>query len=128
MADSSGKITQFDKAHYEQLINFLMNLDSGVNHEPLFLGTSANLKLDSTLNPRFKPGSQNWPVTKNLIAAAGVFGDSVHKRLVALEEDWRAFVKALKDAEEVFKDTEDLATYDAGKFAKDYPDVGKSPA
>lgn len=124
----SGKITQFDKAHYEQLINFLRSIDDGVNTDPMALGTSADLKLDNSLATRLKPGSQNWDIAKNLATQAGVFGNSAHQRYTSVEEDLRAFAKALKDAEGVFEDTDDLATYDAGKFSQEHPDVGGSTA
>jgi vacuolar-type H+-ATPase subunit C/Vma6 len=123
-----GKIIQFDRAHYEQLINFLKGIDDNVNTDPMVLGTTADLKLDNSLATRLKPGSQNWDIAKNLAAQAGVFGNSAHQRYTSVEAELRAFAKALKDAEDVFEDTDDLATYDAGKFAQEHPDVGGSTA
>jgi hypothetical protein len=119
-----GKITQFDKARYEQLINFLRSIDDSINTDPMALGTTANLKLDNSLATRLKPGSQNWDIAKNLATQAGVFGNSAHQRYASVEEDLRAFAKALRDAEGVFEETDDLATYDARKFSQEHPDVG----
>jgi hypothetical protein len=123
MADDSGKITAFDKAHYDQLLSYLSNIDKDVNTNPKLLGPSADLKLDSTLSASFHPGSQDWPVAKSFLDRAGAFGNSVHTRLATFETDVRTFYSALKDAEEIFEKTDDLATYDASKFAQDYPDV-----
>jgi hypothetical protein len=126
MADSAN-VTAFDKGHYEQLITYLRSLDDGVNTNPVALGTSGDLKLDNTLSSRLKAGSQSWEIAKNLAAQAGIFGNSVHARYTSFDEEMRAFVKALKDAEDVFENTNDLATMDAGKFAKDHPDIVGSP-
>jgi hypothetical protein len=123
MADDSGKITSFDKAHYDQLLGYLSDTDKDVNTNPKLLGPSANLKLDTTLSTTFHPGNQDWSVAKNFLDKANLFGGSVHTRLATFETDVRTFYSALKDAEEIFEKTDDLATYDASKFAKDYPDV-----
>ena len=123
MADDSGNVTAFDKAHYDQLNNYLASVDDNINTSPSALGPSVDLKLDPTLSTMFKPGSQNWDVAKNLVAKAGSFGNSAHTRYTTVEQDVRTFVSALKGAEGVFEDTGDLATYDAGKFEGDYPDV-----
>ena len=123
MPDNSGNVTAFDKAHYDQLITYLNGVDDNVNTDPTALGPSADLKLDPTLSTMFKPGSQNWDVVKNLLAKAGAFGNSAHTRYTTVEQDVRTFVNALKGAEDVFENTNDLATYDAGKFESDYPDV-----
>lgn len=123
MPDDSGKVTAFDKSHYDQLITFLNSIDDNINTDPTALGPSANLKLDPTLPTMFKPGSQNWDVAKNLVTKAGNFANSAHTRYTTVEQDVRTFVHALKGAEDVFENTNDLATYDAGKFERDYPDV-----
>lgn len=124
MADDTGKITSFDKSHYEQLITYLKDVDHVVNTDPKYLGPSANLKLDTTLSTRFHPGSQDWPVVKDFVTQAGTFGGSVHTRLTGFETDIRNFYTALKNAEDVFNETDDLTTYDASKFSQNYPDVG----
>lgn len=123
MADDSGNVTAFDKTHFDQLIRYLMSVDDNVNTSPSALGPSADLKLDPTLSTMFKPGSQNWTAAKNLLAQAGTFGNSAHTRYTTVEQDVRKFVNALKGAEGVFENTNDLATYDASKFESDYPDV-----
>ncbi|MDN3359702.1 hypothetical protein [Actinomadura sp. DC4] len=123
MADDNEEVTSFDKTHYEQLIHYLMSVDGGINKTPSALGPSADLKLDSTLQTLLKPGSQNWDPVKNLVAQAGAFGDSAHSRYTAVEQEIRVFVNALKDAENVFEDTDDLASYDATKFGDEHPDV-----
>jgi hypothetical protein len=123
MADDSGKITAFDKAHYEQLLSYLMDLDKDLDTNPKYLGPSADLKLDSTLSSRFHPGSQDWSVAKDFLTQAGTFGNSIHTWLSKFDSDTRNFYVALKNAEAIFEKTDDLATYDASKFAQDYPDV-----
>jgi hypothetical protein len=125
MADDNGtNVTAFDKAHYEQLLAYLRSLDDGVNTNPIALGPSGNLKLDEALSARLKPGSQSWDVAKQLAAQAGIFGKSVHDYYTSFDQEMRAFVKALKGAEDVFDDTNDLTKVDAGQFASDHPDVG----
>jgi hypothetical protein len=123
MADSTDKITTFNKAYYEQLIKHLRDIDSVVNTSPKYLGPSADVKLDSSLGTRFHPGSQDWPVAKDFVTRAAAFGNSVHTRLAGFEAEIRSFYTALKGAEDVFDETDDLATYDAAKFAKKHPDV-----
>ena len=124
--DDSGKITSFDKSHYDQLITYLTTVDHVINTTPGALGPSADLKLDTTLGTRFHPGSGDWPVVKEFTAQAGKFGTSVHNRYTTVEKDVRTFYKALKGAEDVFDDTNDLTNYDASKFEQNYPDVGGS--
>lgn len=119
-------ITSFDKAHYDQLINYLNSVDDGINRDPIALGPSSDLKLDSTLGTRLKPGSQNWDVAKNFMTRAGAFGNSAYTRYTGVEQDIRTFVNSLKNAEGVFEDTDDLTQYDASRFTQDYPDVGGS--
>jgi len=128
MADNSGRITSFDKSHYEQLITHLKSVDDGINTSEYALGPSAKLKLDSTLSTTFHPGSDSWPLAKGFVAQAGTFGNSVHARYVAVEQNVRTFYKALNSAKDVFDDTDDLTTYDASKFERDHPDVGGGTA
>ncbi len=123
MVDNSGRITSFDKAHYDQLITYLTNVDDVINRTPRALGPSADLKLDTTLSTRFHPGSQDWPVAKSFVTQAGTFGSSVHTRYTTVETDVRTFFTALKNAEDVFDETNDLTTYDASKFDQNHPDV-----
>ncbi|MDN3359675.1 hypothetical protein [Actinomadura sp. DC4] len=127
MADDSGNITSFDKAHYEQLLTYLNGIDKDVDTNPKYLGPSADLKLDPTLSSRFHPGSQDWSVAKDFLTQASTFGSSAHTRLANFETDIRSFFTALKNAEEIFCKTDDLATYDASKFGQEYPDVTGSP-
>jgi hypothetical protein len=119
-------ITSFDKSHYDTLINYLLGVDHGINNDPGALGQTSDLRLDSTLNTRLKPGSSKWDIVQAFTTAAGSFGDSGHQRYVAIEKDVRTFATALKGAEDVFEDTNDLTTYDASKFTQNYPDVGGS--
>jgi hypothetical protein len=124
VVDDSGKITSFDKSHYEQLINWLSDNDRSLNQGPYLLGPSVGLKLDTTLNSRFHPGDQGWPVAKDFVTQATTFGNSVHTRLTGLEKDLRGFYTALNNAKDVFDKTDDLTTYDASKFSQNHPDVG----
>jgi hypothetical protein len=121
--DDNGKITSFDKSHYDQLITYLSDVDGTINTSPGALGPSADLKLDTTLGSRLHPGSQDWPVVKDFTTQAGTFGGSVHERYSAVELEVRGFTTALKGAEEVFSETNNLTTYDASKFGQEYPDV-----
>ena len=123
MADDSGQITEFDKSQYDLLIKNLTVIDDDLNKSPWALGPSADLKLDSSLSSKFHPGSQDWSVAKNFVTQATTFASSAHNRYTAVENDVRTFSKALKDAEDVFDETDDLATYDAAKFSRDHPDV-----
>jgi hypothetical protein len=123
VVDNSGRITKFDKAHYELLIKYLMGVDDTINREPYALGPSSDLKLDATLPSRLPPGATDWAVAKDLNTAGGTFAGSVHARYVAVEQEVRTFYKALKDAEDVFDDTDDLTTYDASKFGRQHPDI-----
>jgi hypothetical protein len=124
MADNSGRITAFDKSHYDQLIKYLQTVDDGINTSEYALGPSAKLKLDTTLSSTFHPGADSWPLAKSFVTQAATFGNSVHTRYTAVEGDVRTFYKALKGAEDVFDDTNDLTTYDASRFEQNYPDVG----
>jgi hypothetical protein len=124
MADNSGRLTAFDKSHYDQLLTYLKSVDDGINTSTYALGPSPNLKLDSTLSTTFHPGSDSWPLAKGFVAQAVKFGGSVNTRYVAVEQDTRTFHNALKNAEDVFDDTNDLATYDASKYRREHPDVG----
>jgi hypothetical protein len=123
MAAGDDKITSFDKAHYEQLLAYLLSVEKDVDINPKLLGPSVDLKLDPTLSTTFHPGSQDWSTAKAFLDRAGAFGNSVHTRLAGFETDVRNFYTALKNAEGIFEKTNDLATYDAGKFGQDYPDV-----
>jgi hypothetical protein len=123
MADDSGQITEFDKSQYDMLISHLTIIDQALNTLPSALGPSADLKLDSSLSSKFHPGSQDWAVAKNFVTQATTFATSAHNRYTATESDVRSFYKALKEAEKVFEETDDLASYDASKFSRDHPDV-----
>jgi hypothetical protein len=124
MADDSGQITEFDKSQYDLLIKNLTDIDDNLNKSPWALGPSADLRLDNSLSSKFHPGSQDWSVAKNFVTQATTFATSAHNRYTTIESDVRNFSKALKDAEDVFDETDDLATYDASKFSRDHPDVG----
>jgi len=124
MAADNEQWTSFDKTHYEQLIGYLLSVDHNLNNDPAALSPTADLKLDSTLATRLKPGSQKWDVVKNFTAQAGTFGESAHERYTAIEKEVRTFTTALKNAEDVFDETNDLTKYDASKFAQNHPDVG----
>jgi hypothetical protein len=127
VADSGNSdqssITQFDRAHYDELTNYLKALDDDINIKPELLGPTADLRLDASLSSTLKAGSPNWSAAKTLATAAGAFGGSVHTQYVALELEQRKFVKAMKDATDVFEETSDLADYDAAKFVQEFPDI-----
>ncbi|HEY0537486.1 MAG TPA: hypothetical protein VGD53_03915 [Actinoallomurus sp.] len=124
--DGSGKITAFDKDHYDQLITYLKGVDDDVNSDPGALGSSSHLKLDDSVDTMLHPGSKSWGAAQRLTGQAKTFGGSVQSRYTSIENEVRTFGSSLKDAEDVFKDTQDLATYDASQFSQNYPDVGGS--
>jgi hypothetical protein len=121
-------ITQFDRAHYDELTSYLKSVDDDINTSPAMLGPSSDLRLDANLATTLKPGSPNWSAAKNLATAAGTFGNSVHTQFTAMELEQRKFVKAMKEATDVFEETSDLAEYDASKFVQKFPDISGGTA
>jgi len=117
------KITEFSKTHYDQLIGYLASNADVINKDPQALGPTANLRLDETLSSTLRAGSQEWAVAKNFSAAAGTFGASAHTQYVVAEQEARTFSDHLKSAEDVFENTDDLASYAASKFEQNYPGI-----
>ncbi|MEV0406062.1 hypothetical protein [Actinoallomurus sp. NPDC050550] len=116
-------ITSFDKAHYERLITYLRSVEHDLDVNPAMLGPSTALKLDPTITGMLKPGSPNWDVAKKFVDQAGVFATSAHTRYSDLTTELLAYVTALKNAEEIFKHTNDLTKETAGKLMKEHPEI-----
>jgi hypothetical protein len=116
-----GKITAFDKDHYDKVVTFVDSVDQDLNKN--LRKPSSGVRLDASLGSGIAPGSPSWPPAKRLIDQGVAFGASVAAEYDDLSKSWEAYVVALKNAREVFESTDNLATYGASKFATDYPDV-----
>ncbi|MBT0770187.1 hypothetical protein KIH74_14700 [Kineosporia sp. J2-2] len=114
---------QFSKAEYDALMAYLSDVDEVLNTTPQLLGPSVDLKLDANLATAIRPGSQSWTIAKQFATQAGVFGASAQQQYTLTETEVRAFLTALKNASDIFQDTDNLATYEASKFSQNYPDV-----
>jgi hypothetical protein len=114
-----GKITAFDKDQYDKLIKFVDGVDQELNQN--IRKPSAGVRLDATLGSGIFPGSGNWGPAKALYDKGIAFGTSVADLYKQLDQDWEAYVTALKDARDVFEDTGNLATYGATEFADENP-------
>src|SRR6266568_4642191 len=101
-----GKITTFDRGHYDNLVKWLDGVDQDLNTN--IAGPKAGVRLDATLGSGISPGSPNWPTAKALVDSATAFGSSVTARYTDLGTDWEQYVTALKNARDVFEHTSDL--------------------
>jgi hypothetical protein len=68
-----------------------------------------------------QPSNQTWEPATKLVTRGGNFGGSVDTESKSLEKTLKTFHEALQLAKEVFKETDDLAAYDASKFTMNYP-------
>jgi hypothetical protein len=117
----TGHITTFDRAQFERLIRVVDSIDHSLSQQ--FLKPGADIRLDETLGNRIHIGNQAWTAVSDFTAAATKFGTSIHQRNQEFSTDWRAFIAALNEAKDVFEQANDLASYSAGTFLNDYPDV-----
>ncbi|GAB1515279.1 ICP22 family protein [Actinophytocola sp. KF-1] len=75
--------------------------------------------LDSEL--LVQPNNQTWEPATKLVTRGGLFGGSVDTENTSLEKTLKTFHESLQLAKEVFKETDDLAAYDATRFTTAYP-------
>lgn len=68
-----------------------------------------------------QPEGQTWTPATKLVQRGGIFGGSVDTESTSLEKTLKTFHESLQLAKEVFKETDDLAAYDASKFTTAYP-------
>jgi hypothetical protein len=111
---------KFDEAQYNQLIGVIAGVQGTLDD-----ATSIDVTyLDAEL--RLQPNGQTWEYATNLVTRGGRFGASVDTESTNLEKSLKSFHAALEQAKEVFKETDDLAAYDATRFSTDYPGFGSS--
>ncbi|MDQ3789993.1 MAG: hypothetical protein M3422_22470 [Actinomycetota bacterium] len=68
-----------------------------------------------------QPNNQTWDAAVKLVQRGGKFGGSVDTENTSLEKTLKTFHESLQLAKEVFKETDDLAAYDATRFTTAYP-------
>ncbi|GGS30371.1 MULTISPECIES: hypothetical protein [Actinokineospora] len=126
MAD---KIT-FDEEKYNRLVKAMNELENGLLLEST---TTPALVLDGDII--LQPGKQPWGPASRLVSKGTEFGGSVEQQNELLRKSIVTFANALEIAKEIFKETDDLATYDIADFVAQYPDFnvggglgGKPPA
>jgi hypothetical protein len=116
-----GKVTAFDRGQYDNLIAWVDSVDEDLNKN--LAKPKAGVRLDATLGSGIFPGSANWPPAALLVTNGKAFGTSVAARYADLSKDWEQFVTALRNARDVFENTNDLVNYDASKFVNEFPGV-----
>ncbi|MFC4852604.1 hypothetical protein [Actinophytocola glycyrrhizae] len=106
---------KFDEGQYNQLINVIADVEAGVFDSvvmgDVYLGTELKLQ----------PSGQKWPPAVDLVNKGSGFGGSVDTQNTSLGDSLSSFHDALEEAKAVFKNTDDLAAYDATKFTTEYP-------
>lgn len=107
----------FDEEKYNRLITMLDEMESTLLHSAT---QSDSIVLDAEFT--LQPGSQKWQPAVALVTKGQKFGGSVEQQNEALRQAIVKFRNALVAAKGVFKDTNDLATYDVGRFVAEFPD------
>jgi hypothetical protein len=106
---------KFDEASYTQLIAVVGQvrdtLDDATHDDVTYLDAELLLQ----------PSNQTWEPATKLLERGGNFGSSVDTESKSLEKTLKTFHESLQLAKEVFKETDDLAAYDATKFTTAYP-------
>jgi hypothetical protein len=115
------RITAFDRAEYDKLIDYIVSVDRDLNTN--LAKPRPGVRLDDTLGGGIHPGSLAWSPAKGLNDSAVAFGRSVKERYRDLSKDWEQYITALRNARDVFESTGNLSTYSASKFVTDFPDV-----
>jgi len=106
---------KFDEAQYLQLIGVIAEVNRTLDD-----ATSIDVTyLDAELH--LQPTGQTWEPAVNLVTRGGRFGGSVDTESTNLAKTLSTFHTALEQAKEVFKETDDLAAYDATRFSSEYP-------
>lgn len=109
---------KFDEAQYGQLINVIGEVKTSLNKAGYIDVTFLDAEL------KLQPTGQTWEPAVNLVTRGGTFGGSVDTENASLEKTLSTFHSALEQAKEVFKETDDLAAYDATTFTTEYPGFG----
>ncbi|MFT7841741.1 hypothetical protein Q5530_36870 [Saccharothrix sp. BKS2] len=109
--------TTFDEAKYNKLIAVIEELEDGLVHHAT---QSDTVPLDTDF--QVQPDGQGWQAATNLVSKGKGFGGSVDQQNESLRQGLVKFRNALVAARGIFKDTDDLATYDIGRFVAEYPD------
>ncbi|MDU0295109.1 hypothetical protein, partial [Saccharothrix longispora] len=107
----------FDEAKYNKLITVLDELEDGLVH---YATQSDTVPLDADF--QVQSDGQGWQAAVNLVSKGKGFGGSVDQQNESLRQGIVKFRNALVAAKGIFKDTDDLATYDIGRFVIEYPD------
>ncbi|MDQ2589058.1 hypothetical protein [Saccharothrix yanglingensis] len=112
----TAKIT-FDEAMYDKLISAMNELETSLERK-------ATTTDDMTLDADFTvlPGEPRFEAAVKLLNKGREFGGSVEQQNESLRQAIVKFRNALVAAKGVFKETNDLATYDAAGFIAQYPD------
>ena len=112
---------KFDEASYNQLSAVISGmkstLDDAYKIDVVYLDDELLLQ----------PDAQKWVPAQKLVKRGGIFGGSVKRESDALEKTLSTFHQALEQAKAVFKETNDLAAYDATKFTSEYPGFASGP-
>ncbi|MFI7672973.1 hypothetical protein [Actinophytocola sp. NPDC049390] len=106
---------KFDEGQYNQLINVIADMEAGVFNSVVM----GDVYLGSEL--KLQPSGQTWQPAVDLVSRGSNFGGSVDTQTTSLGDSLSSFHDALEDAKAVFKNTDDLAAYDATKFTTEYP-------
>lgn len=112
-----GEKITFDETMYNKLIKVLDELEYGLLHRAT---NSDAMPLDSDF--KLTPEGQKWQPAIALLSKGTEFGGSVEQQNEQLRQAIVKFRNALDAAKAVFKETDDLATYDISKFIAEYPD------
>lgn len=112
---------KFDEASFNQLSAVIggmkSTLDDSYKIDVVYLDEELLLQ----------PDGQKWAPAQKLVKRGGIFGGSVKRESDALEKTLSTFHQALEQAKAVFKETNDLAAYDATKFTTEYPGFTSGP-
>lgn len=112
---------KFDEASFNQLIGVIGGMKSTLDDAYMI----DVVYLDAEL--LLQPNGQKWDPAVKLVTRGGNFGGSVETQSESLGKTLSTFHSALEQAKAVFKDTDDLAAYDATKFTTEYPGFSSGP-
>ncbi|MDA3628111.1 hypothetical protein OU415_21940 [Saccharopolyspora sp. WRP15-2] len=106
---------KFDEGQYNQLLAVLGDIKSTVRTAP----SQGPADLDAEL--QLQPTGQTWEPATKLVKWGATFGGTVQTENKSLKKALDTLHDSLEKAKEVFKETDDLAAYDASKFTTEYP-------
>ncbi|MGX7828859.1 hypothetical protein ACTG9Q_27590 [Actinokineospora sp. 24-640] len=107
----------FDEDKYDQLVKMLDHMEDTLL---TYAVNGGDVFLDDTFT--LVPRNQKWQPAVDLLTEGQAFGLSVMNQNELLRQAIVKFRNALVAAKGVFKDIDDLATYDVNKFVAEYPD------